>query len=105
VEKCLLWQDASGWIALAALSARLVRKQKVVVSKDQDKFASAHDLRRAFGTRWSLRVTPVVLQQLMRHASVETTLKYYVEQNADMLGAKLWELDTEHRNRIESTTQ
>ena len=28
------------------------------------KFASAHDLRRAFGFRWSMRVMPAILQQL-----------------------------------------
>jgi integrase len=65
-------------------------KAQVVVNKEQDKFASAHDLRRAFGTRWASRVTPAVLQQLMRHVSIETTLRYYVEQNADSLGAELW---------------
>jgi integrase len=70
-------------------------KAKVVVNKEQDKFASAHDLRRAFGTRWSSRVTPAVLQQLMRHASIETTLKFYVEQNADAVGAELWKFETQ----------
>lgn len=38
-------------------------------------------------------VTPAVRQQLMRHASIETTLKIYVEQDADVLGAELWEFD------------
>ena len=27
----------------------------------------------------------------MRHASIETTLKYYVKENADSLAARLWE--------------
>ena len=45
-------------------------------------FASAHDLRRAFGERWSKRVSPMILRDLMRHASVETTEKYYVGVNA-----------------------
>jgi integrase len=48
----------------------------------QPKFASAHDLRRAFGTRWSKLVKPVRLQLLMRHKEIETTLKYYVDQEA-----------------------
>jgi integrase len=65
-------------------------KAKVVVNKEQDKYASAHDLRRAFGTRWASKVTPAVLQQLMRHASIETTLKYYVEQNSDVIAAEIW---------------
>lgn len=47
------------------------------------KFGSAHDLRRAFGQRWATRVMPPVLKELMRHESVETTMKYYVGQNAE----------------------
>jgi integrase len=44
----------------------------------RQKFASAHDLRRSFGNRWSLRVMPTILQKLMRHAHISTTMKYYV---------------------------
>src|SRR5690606_25003806 len=54
------------------------------------KCATAHDLRRAFGTRWSKRVMPAMLQKLMRHASIETTMKFYVEHNADDVSADLW---------------
>jgi integrase len=50
---------------------------------DNVKFASAHDLRRAFGERWAARVEVHHLQELMRHESYETTLRYYVGQNAD----------------------
>ncbi len=32
------------------------------------KYASAHDLRRSFGTRWSSKVKPATLKALMRHA-------------------------------------
>lgn len=38
-------------------------------------WASAHDLRRAFGFRWSRNVNSMVLKELMRHASVATTEK------------------------------
>lgn len=41
-------------------------------------YASAHDLRRAFGNRWARRVMPMVLKELMRHESVTTTEKFYV---------------------------
>jgi len=54
--------------------------------------ATAHDLRRAFGTRWSRKVMPAVLKQLMRHSSIETTMKYYVEHDADDIMADLWAL-------------
>jgi integrase len=48
-----------------------------------DKYASAHDLRRAFGFRWAHRVMPPVLQELMRHETIATTMEYYVGRNAE----------------------
>ena len=60
-------------------------------SSGKVKYASAHDLRRSFGERWSTRVMPPILQQLMRHESIETTLKYYVGRNAQLTASILWE--------------
>ena len=54
------------------------------------KFATAHDLRRAFGTRWAKKVMPAVLQRLMRHQSIGTTMKFYVGIEADDVAADLW---------------
>ena len=51
---------------------------------------SGHALRRSFGTRWSQRVIPIVLRKLMRHSSIETTLRHYVDQDADELAEGLW---------------
>jgi len=62
----------------------------VVVNREQGKFASAHDLRRSFGTRWASKVKPATLQLLMRHSSIDTTLMYYVAQHADDVAAELW---------------
>ena len=42
------------------------------------------------GTRWAPRVKPATLQLLMRHASIETTLKYYVSQDASDVAEELW---------------
>jgi len=60
------------------------RQARVVVSeKDgKTKYASAHDWRRAFGCRWSPHVMPDTLRVLMRHASIKTTLEFYVQENA-----------------------
>jgi len=69
---------------------RVGKKAGVVVNKAEGKYASAHDLRRAFGTRWAKRVMPAVLQRLMRHASIQTTMAYYVDLDADDLAADLW---------------
>lgn len=54
------------------------------------KYASAHDLRRSFGDRWSRKVMPAVLQKLMRHETVETTLRFYVGLDADSLAEELY---------------
>ena len=66
------------------------KKAGVIVNKGTGKYASAHDLRRSFGTRWAPRVKPATLQLLMRHRSIETTLKYYVDQDADDVADELW---------------
>lgn len=63
----------------------------VVVDKASGKFGSAHDLRRAFGFRWSVRVMPAVLKELMRHADVGTTMKFYAGQNAEAMADAVWE--------------
>ena len=55
------------------------------------KYASAHDLRRAFGYRWATRVMPAVLQKLMRHASIQTTMQFYVDLEADDVADALWD--------------
>jgi integrase len=65
-------------------------KAGVIVDEASGKTASAHDFRRAFGTRWAKRVMPAVLRRLMRHASVQTTLLYYVDQEADDVAEDVW---------------
>jgi integrase len=66
----------------------------VVVNKAAGKFASAHDLRRSFGTRWSAKpgMTTASLMELMRHRNINTTMKYYVGQNAEAMAASLWQV-------------
>jgi integrase len=64
----------------------------VVVSEKPFKHASAHDLRRSFGERMARvpEMTPQMLMELMRHASIETTMKYYVGRNAQATANALW---------------
>jgi len=66
------------------------RKAKVEIKPGSGKFATCHDFRRSFGTRWSRRVMPAELKMLMRHADVETTMKYYVDIDSDHISAGLW---------------
>ncbi|MBA4106846.1 MAG: hypothetical protein C0485_13930 [Pirellula sp.] len=96
--KPLSTKRASRYVSAIGAKAGVVVTQDVGRSKvDEEtgetvnipKFAGAHDFRRAFGTRWSKRVMPAVLKQLMRHASIETTMSYYVEHNADDVSAEL----------------
>ncbi len=54
------------------------------------KYASAHDLRRAFGARWAARLMPSDLQQLMRHESIDTTMKFYVGRDAGSVADRLY---------------
>jgi integrase len=54
------------------------------------RFASAHDLRRSFGERWSSRIMPQVLMALMRHESIDTTMRYYVGRNANTVADAVW---------------
>lgn len=63
----------------------------VVTDPEKGRTATAHDLRRAFGYRWSRRVMPATLKELMRHASIETTMTYYVGQNAQTTSGELWD--------------
>ncbi len=74
----------------ARIISRIGKKAGVVVDKAAGKFASAHDLRRSFGTRWASRVKPATLQLLMRHESIQTTLAYYVAIDADDVANELW---------------
>lgn len=64
--------------------------RKAGIRVAENKCATAHDLRRSFGTRWASRVQPIDLMKLMRHANIETTLKYYVSMQAQDLSSRLW---------------
>ena len=70
----------SDWIVAIGEKANVkvdTRKNRAT-RKTETVYASAHDLRRSFGFRWSLVVEAIVLRDLMRHASVETTEQFYV---------------------------
>jgi hypothetical protein len=69
------------------------------------KFASAYDLRRAFGQRWAARVMPTVLRELMRHADITTTMKYFVGQNAPATADALWAYSDSARSIAERSTE
>ena len=88
----------------AGVVVATVEKRKRVdgklVATTVKKYASAHDLRRSFGTRWAKRVMPAVLKRLMRHAEIATTMKYYVTLDADAVADELWGRDWEAGNNL-----
>jgi len=54
------------------------------------KYSTVHDLRRSFGERWAGRLLPQQLKELMRHESIETTLRYYVGSDAARAAEQIW---------------
>lgn len=79
-------------IAAGRILSEIGKKAGIVVDAKSGKFASAHDLRRTFGSFWATRVMPQVLMELMRHADISTTLKYYVGANAHRTADVLWDV-------------
>jgi integrase len=59
---------------------------KIVTNKVEGRYATAHDWRRSFCTRWARRIMPADLKALARHASITTTMTYYVSQSAEDMG-------------------
>lgn len=67
-----------------------IGKAAGIVTGRNGSHASCHDLRRTFGTAWALKVAPVVLMRLMRHASIQTTMEYYVDIDVNDIAKVLW---------------
>ncbi len=76
--------------SIGQLVAKIGEKAGVIVNPVEGKTASAHDLRRTFASRWAKRVAPAILQKLMRHASIQTTMGYYVDLDVDEMADELW---------------
>ena len=88
-------QGRYGQYQVSKTVSRIGRAAGVTVHVDprdssKVKVASAHDLRRAFGERWAARVMPAQLMELMRHESIETTLRFYVGTNAQRTNDAIW---------------
>ena len=87
----------NAWVGKIICRTGEVAKVKVAEGKRKGKphtkYASAHDLRRSFATRWVPKVMPATLQKLMRHKSIQTTLDYYAEVQSEAVGDELRRLD------------
>jgi integrase len=93
-----------GWEAIGKAISEVGAAAKVQVS-DDGKMASAHDLRRAFGREWAQKVKPLILQRLMRHRRIETTMMFYAQLENEDIGAALWVSRSESRKRGSSGSQ
>jgi integrase len=79
-----------GEVARVKVRTENKKDPKTGENKEVVKYASAHDLRRSFGERWSSRVMPQVLMALMRHEKIDTTMRYYVGRNANTVADTVW---------------
>jgi len=79
-----------GQAAGVKVDERLKRNSSTGERSRVVKYATAHDFRRSFGERWARRIMPVDLKDLMRHESIETTMRYYVGRNAAATADVLW---------------
>lgn len=68
--------------------ATLGRKANVITTGS--KTATAHDFRRSFGTRLAMKVMPQVLQKLMRHSDINTTMTFYAHLDSDLIIESLY---------------
>lgn len=88
--------DRSGRVFEMPFQARWVSRNISAIGRhagvvvEGTRTATAHDLRRAFGTRWAQKLVPAQLQVLMRHRSIQTTMDYYVNVPVDDLTEVLW---------------
>ena len=76
--------------AVGLTISRIGEKARVRTMEESDKWASAHDLRRSFGVRWAAKVQPAVLMRLMRHSTIQTTMKFYVGQETESVISALY---------------
>lgn len=81
------------------------RRWHVITSDVLTKHATAHDLRRAFGFRWALRVLPPVLMELMRHESIQTTMQFYVGRNAAIAAREAWRAADDTKSAVQDEMQ
>jgi integrase len=79
-------QDRGRLFPLSA-SPREVSRKFTKLAKQAGLKITLHDLRRSFGSRYAPQVQAPVLQRLMRHADIKTTLAFYTNLDEAILKA------------------
>jgi integrase len=72
-------ERARGKVLRLSPSPREVSRTFTELARQAGLKISLHDLRRSFGSRYAAVVPAAVLQRLMRHADIKTTLTYYTD--------------------------
>ncbi|MBI3467937.1 MAG: site-specific integrase [Planctomycetes bacterium] len=65
--------------ALSERFGRRIARKAAVKGNGLGGYCTLHDLRRNFGSRWAGKVPAQVLQRLMRHANIRTTMEFYAD--------------------------
>jgi integrase len=76
-EALLPLRQAHGKLFHLSASPREVSRKFGRIARKAGLKITLHDLRRSFGSRYAPHVSAPVLQRLMRHADIKTTLAYY----------------------------
>src|SRR5262249_50776187 len=76
----------TGYVFAGLPSRRVDNVSKTIsaIASKANVAATAHDLRRSFGARWSRRLEAQALRQLMRHKSIQTTLAFYATDDCGL---------------------
>ena len=86
------YQRNAQWISVVGSRIGKISGVVVLDSGSKKKFASCHDLRRSLGERWASKIMPQTLMKLMRHESIDTTLRFYVGNDAEKIGEEIWSI-------------
>jgi integrase len=81
------------------LTANGVSQRVTTLAKKAAVRLSMKSLRKGFGCHYAGKVSAHVLQKLMRHANIKTTMDYYANVDAAVEAAVLGE----HRNGLRNT--
>jgi integrase len=80
--------ERSGYVFLPQCEDRselrqLVLKVGLAVKPSLGRRATPHDYRRTFASKWAMKVQPFILQKMLRHDSLTTTMLFYVNVQAE----------------------
>src|SRR5262249_12315444 len=100
-KKVFRFPGRKGELGLSGISDRVV-----ALAKKANVRLTMHSLRKGFGCRYAGKVPAQVLQRLMRHSNIKTTMDYYANIDAAVEEAvlgKRTDPSTEVRNSLRNS--